>query len=247
MVTGQAVTTADVVEQAPAALSVEGLEVGYGDTLVLRGVSLVVPSGAVVALVGPNGAGKTTLLKAVSGLLPLREGRVLLGGTDISQLEHYKRSRLGLCHIPEGRGIYRSLTVRENLRMQVPRSEEATAIERAVSIFPVLGDRLSQDAGTLSGGQQQMLAMSAAYLRKASVIVVDEPSLGLAPLIVDAIFEFLEKVPERGIGLLLVDQYVHRALGMAQSAYVLRRGEVVYQGDPAALMKGDLFKHYIGE
>ena len=247
MVTATATNGTSIPEQNASPLTVEGLEVGYGDTVVLRNVSLEVPANSVIALVGPNGAGKTTLLKAVSGLLPLRSGRVLLDGKDISKLEHYRRSRLGLCHIPEGRGIYRSLTVRENLRMQVPRKQEADAIEQAVEIFPVLGERLSQGAGSLSGGQQQMLALSAAYVRKASVIVVDEPSLGLAPLVVDAIFEFLEKVPQRGIGLLVVDQYVHRALSMAQVAYVLRRGELVFSGDPDELLDGDLFKHYLGE
>jgi branched-chain amino acid transport system ATP-binding protein len=230
-----------------AALSIEGVEVAYGDTVVLRDVTIEIPPRSVVALVGPNGAGKTSLLKAASGLLPLRKGRVLLGGVDISRLEPYQRARLGLCHVPEGRGIYRSLSVKDNLRMQVPGGNAGDTVDRAVSIFQVLGKRLEQLSGTLSGGEQQMLAMSAAYLRQASVIMVDEPSLGLAPIIVDTIFEFLAKVPERGIALLLVDQYVHRALGMAELAYVLRRGELVYQGKADELLASDIFSHYLGE
>jgi len=233
--------------ESSAALSVEHLEVGYGRTTVLRDVSLKVPANSVTALVGPNGAGKTTLLRSVSGLLPTRKGRVLLYGEDITKLEHYRRTRRGVCHIPEGRGIYRSLTVRENLRMQVPSGGEGDAIERAVSIFPVLGKRLKQGAGTMSGGEQQMLAISAAYVRDAKIIIVDEPSLGLAPIVVDRIFEFLDGVTERGIALLLVDQYVTRVLSMAQTAYVLRRGEVAFEGAPSALLDGDLFKQYLGE
>jgi branched-chain amino acid transport system ATP-binding protein len=235
-----------VTHASSAALTVEHLRTGYEDTTVLRDVSLVVPKSSVTALIGPNGAGKTTLLKAISGLLPIQKGRVLLNGEDITQLPHYRRSRLGLCHIPEGRGIYRSLTVRENLYMQAAKGKESDAVERAVGIFPALGNRLGQAAGTMSGGEQQMLAMSAAYIRDASVIVVDEPSLGLAPLVVDRIFEFLHSVTERGVALLLVDQFVSRALAMAQQAYVLRRGEVVFEGEPATLLEGDLFKHYIG-
>jgi branched-chain amino acid transport system ATP-binding protein len=229
-----------------AALTVDHLQTGYGDTRVLRDVSLEIPKNSVTALIGPNGAGKTTLLKAVSGLLPIQKGRLLLNGQDVTKLPHYRRSRLGLCHIPEGRGIYRSLTVKENLHMQAAKGQEGDAVEQAVNIFPALGNRLGQDAGTMSGGEQQMLAMSAAYIRDASVIVVDEPSLGLAPLIVDRIFEFLHSVTERGVALLLVDQFASRALAMAQQAYVLRRGEIVFEGEPATLLEGDLFKHYIG-
>ncbi|HVX23153.1 MAG TPA: ABC transporter ATP-binding protein [Acidimicrobiales bacterium] len=247
MTTTGASPEAATVPPGTTALSVENLEVGYGRTTVLRNVSLQVPANSVTALIGPNGAGKTTLLRSVSGLLAVRKGRVVLRGEDITKLEHYRRARRGLCHIPEGRGIYRSLTVRENLRMQAPPGGEGDAIEQAVTVFPVLGKRLSQAAGTMSGGEQQMLAMSAAYLRDAKIIIVDEPSLGLAPVIVDQIFEFLRSVTERGIALLLVDQYVTRVLSMAQSAYVLRRGEVAFGGSPSELLEGDLFKQYIGE
>jgi branched-chain amino acid transport system ATP-binding protein len=145
-----------------AALVVDGVTAGYGQTTVLRDVSLTVPAGAAVALLGANGAGKTTLLRAISGFLPLSRGAVHIAGVDMTTARPHRRFAAGLCHVPEGRGIFRSLTVRDNLVMQSVKGDERDAIERAVSAFPILGDRLTQQAGTLSGGQQQMLAMAAA-------------------------------------------------------------------------------------
>jgi branched-chain amino acid transport system ATP-binding protein len=214
---------------------------------VLRGVSITVPASCVVALLGPNGAGKSTLLKTVAGVVHPTSGTILFDGDDVTQLGAYQRARRGLCTIPEGRGVFRSLTVRENLVMQADKGKEGDAVERAMAAFPVLGERLSQQAGTLSGGQQQMLAMAQAYVRQSRLILVDEASLGLAPVLVDVIFEFLHRVTrEQGVSLLIVDQFVTRALEMASAAYVLRQGEIVYDGPPADLLAGNVFEQYVG-
>ena len=230
----------------PAALELRNVEAGYERTTILRDLSLVVPAGEVTALLGPNGAGKTTLLRTVSGFLPCTRGSVSMFGQDVTKAAPFKRFAAGLCHVPEGRGIFRSLTVRENLNMQARKGAETEAVERATSVFPFLGERLSQQAGTLSGGQQQMLAMAAAYVRSPRLILVDEASLGLAPLVVDEIFEFLRSVTGKGTALLIVDQFVTRALEMATRAYVLRRGQLVYSGKAKDLLDGDVFSRYMG-
>jgi len=229
------------------AIELTGVSSAYGRTRVLNDVSLTVRRGGVTALIGPNGAGKTTTLKVVSGLLRPTAGKVLLNGSEVTKTSSFKRAKDGICHVPEGRGVYRNLTVRENLVMMTPPKSVAEGIERATAIFPILGKRLSQTAGTLSGGEQQMLALSAAYLRNPSVVLVDEPSLGLAPIIVDAVFRFLETLRAEQVSLLLVDQYATRALAIADDAYVLRRGVVVYSGPAAQLREGNVFNRYIGE
>ena len=231
--------------QQPA-LVVSGVEAGYGTTQVLRDVSLRVATGEVTALVGPNGAGKSTLLRTIAGLLPATKGSVQLLGADVTKRAAHRRFAAGLCLVPEGRGIFRSLTVRENLILQSRKGEEQVAIEQAAEAFPFLRERLGQISGTLSGGQQQMLAMAAAYVRNPKLVLVDEASLGLAPLVVDEIFEFLGQLPARGTSLLVVDQFVTRALQLATTAYVLRQGEVVYSGSARELLDGDLFSHYTG-
>jgi branched-chain amino acid transport system ATP-binding protein len=228
------------------ALTVTGLDAGYGTTKVLRDVSISVPVGEVTALVGPNGAGKSTLLRTISGFLPASRGTVRLFGADVTKKPAHRRFGSGLCLVPEGRGIFRSLTVRENLVLQSPKGGEQTAIERAAEAFPILRERLGQTAGTLSGGQQQMLAMASAYVRSPRLVLVDEASLGLAPLVVDEIFDFLGQLPARGASLLVVDQFVTRALQLATTAYVLRQGEVVYSGGARELLDGELFSHYTG-
>jgi branched-chain amino acid transport system ATP-binding protein len=228
------------------ALRVSGLQTGYDGTTVLRDVSLTVPAGEVTALLGPNGAGKSTLLRAVSGFLPASKGSITLFGEDVTKQAAHRRFAAGLCHVPEGRGVFRSLTVRENLLMQARKGEEGEAIERATSAFRILEERMGQVAGTLSGGQQQMLAMASAYVRNPRLVLVDEASLGLAPLVVEEIFEFLHRITTEGAALLIVDQFVMRALAMATTAYVLRRGEVVYAGSARELADGDLFSHYVG-
>ena len=232
--------------EAPA-LELRNISASYGQTAVLRNVSLRVAPGTVTALIGPNGAGKTTSLRVASGLMKPSSGEVLLHGQDVTRKPAAHRAKGGLCHVPEGRGVYRNLTVRENLLMQSLTGNPQETIDIATEVFPRLGERLSQKAGTLSGGEQQMLALSAAYVAQPSIVLVDEPSLGLAPIIVDAVFEFLQTLRTKGISLLLVDQYALRTLAIADHAYVLRRGEVVYDGDAAGLVEGNMFDKYIGE
>jgi branched-chain amino acid transport system ATP-binding protein len=228
------------------ALILSGVAGGYGRTGVIRDLSLTVESASVTALLGPNGAGKTTLLNIVSGLLHATSGSIRLGGKDVTRASANRRVAEGLCHIPQGRGIFRSLTVRENLVMQSVPRREADAIEKALTIFPMLKKRLGQTAGVLSGGEQQMLALSRAYVREPRVILVDEPSFGLAPIIVEAVFEYLQMISKQGVALLLVDQFVARALEMAQSVYVLGKGEVVFTGTSADLQQSDLLEQYLG-
>jgi branched-chain amino acid transport system ATP-binding protein len=169
----------------------------------------------------------------------------MLNGEDVTRARPYARARRGLCHIPEGRGIYPTLTVRENLVLHSPKGEEAAALDRATSAFPVLGQKLRQQAGQLSGGQQQMLSLIRAYLTRPKLVLVDEASMGLAPVVVDKIFEFLGQVAASGTALLIVEQYVSRALALAGQVYLLNKGGVVFSGPPAEI-GNDLFAHYLG-
>lgn len=238
------------------ALRVSALSAGYGRTEVLREVNITVEVGSVVALLGANGAGKTTLLKVISGLLPPSGGTVELYDRDVTRISPAQRTKHGLCHIPEGRGVFRSLTVRENLELQGDRGRGArlplgrerleNVIDLAVQSFPILGERLNQVAGTLSGGQQQMLAVARAYIQHPKLVLVDEASLGLAPVIVDEIFSFLSAITERGASLLIVDQFVARALDMASHAYVMHRGAITFDGTAEELRDGDVFEQYLG-
>ena len=227
------------------ALRIRDLHCGYGRTQVLRGVDLTVRAGSVVALVGPNGAGKTTLLKAVAGAIKPSRGTLHIGGRDVTRDPAHRRARLGLVHIPEGRGIFRSLTVEENLSLQAIGSARA-ALEKATAAFPILGNRLSQVAGSLSGGQQQMLALAAAYVRDPTLIVVDEASLGLAPVAVNDVFEFISRRAAEGTSILIVDQYVDRALALASRAYLMRKGEIRFSGSAEELAATDIFAEYVG-
>jgi branched-chain amino acid transport system ATP-binding protein len=219
---------------------------GYGDSTVLRNVSLTVPEGTVVALLGPNGAGKTTLLRIASGLLTPRAGEIRLDGTSLRGKPADEFARAGICHVPEGRGIFRSLTVRDNLLLQAPDGKADEAIEKAVAVFPRLGERLSQRAGTMSGGEQQMLAMARAYLSNPTLVLLDEVSLGLAPMIVDEIFEFLAKLAREGASLLLVEQYISRALAIADFVFVLNQGEIAFAGETDELDQAELYRTYLG-
>jgi len=219
---------------------------GYGRTTVLRDVDLVVPAGKTVALLGANGAGKTTLLQTVAGLVPSTAGRISLGPQRIDHLPEHTRAEMGLCLIPEGKGVFRQLSVRDNLAMFAIGSPLSEAIERAVAAFPILGARLYQEAGTLSGGQQQMLALSRALVTDASVIMADELSLGLAPVIVDEIFEVLERFRSEGRALLIVEQFVDRALAIADYVYILHKGAVAFVGEPAQCQDHHIFEQYVG-
>ena len=227
-------------------LTVEGVSAGYAGVPVLRDVNLVVPSSSVVALLGPNGAGKTTLLRVASGLLRPAAGRVTLDGEDITGLAPHQLAARGLCHVPEGRGVFGPLSVEENLVLFSPPGRERESIDRAVEVFPILGDRLGQPAGTMSGGEQQMLALARAYISGAPVILLDEVSMGLAPVIVDTIFEFLERVAGEGTALLIVEQYVNKALAIADYAYILGRGRITFAGDAHELVDEDVFGRYLG-
>jgi branched-chain amino acid transport system ATP-binding protein len=227
-------------------LELVNVEAGYGRTKVLRSVDLVVPEGSVVALLGANGAGKTTLLRVASGLMHPTSGQLMLNGHDVSRLAPHELVQRGVCLVPEGRGIFPGLTVRENLVLQAPEGALDDAIGRAVEVFPRLGERLGQLAGTMSGGEQQMLALVRAYIQSPSVVLLDEVSIGLAPKAVDEIFLFLDELRVRGISLLLVEQYVARALAIADIVYVLNRGEVTFRGEPSELAGQDVFSRYVG-
>jgi branched-chain amino acid transport system ATP-binding protein len=228
-------------------LSVVDVDAGYEKTQVLHGVSLEVPRSTVVALIGANGAGKTTLLRVASGLLVPSRGEVRIDGEDATRQKPYQRAGRGVCLIPEGRGIFRSLTVKENLELQVPPWIEDKSIDVAVEAFPILGERIHHAAGSLSGGQQQMLALSRAYLSRPRVILLDEVSMGLAPIVVDQIFESLDRLAASQVALVIVEQYLNRVLAMADSAYLLVRGTITWSG-PASDLDVDLvMASYMGE
>jgi branched-chain amino acid transport system ATP-binding protein len=228
-----------------AAVELRGIAAGYGGAVVLRDINLVVPAASAIALLGPNGAGKTTLLRTISGSIRPTSGAVLRDGENVTGLSVEKRAQRGLCHIPEGRGVFPSLTVKENLSLFAPRRQRKRALELATAAFPVLGQRLAQRAATLSGGEQQMLAMVRAYLSDPSLVLVDEASMGLAPLLVDQVFDFLRSLTAAGTSLLVVEQYVRRALDLVDSAYLLNRGRIVLEGTPQELEDSDLFEHYL--
>ena len=215
----------------PALLEASDVRASYGGLRAVRGVTLAVPPRSLVAVLGPNGAGKSTLLRVLAGLHRPDAGRVLLDGRDVTGLAAHDRTRHGIMLVPEGRGIFPSLTVAENLRL---RGREG-ARHRAVEAFPVLGERLDQQAGTLSGGEQQMLALAAAFSSRVRLALLDEPSLGLAPRFVDRVFEAIERLRAAGTAVVLVEQYVHRALEAADLVYVLRKGRCVFAGEPGEL------------
>ena len=219
---------------------------GYGDTTVLRDVTLTVPPGAVVALLGPNGAGKTTLIRVATGLLRPARGTVSIEGEAMTGRPAHEFARRGVCHIPAGRSIFRTMTVRDNLLLHCRAEDQERGLSEAVEIFPVLGRRMNQIAGTMSGGEQQMLSVVRSYLAEPRFVFLDEVSFGLAPLVVDEIFDFLGLLTERGVSLLLVEQYVERALGLAGYVYLLDRGRIAFAGDAGELAEVDLAKHYLG-
>ena len=220
---------------------------GYDTGLVLKGVDLVVPDSCVVALLGPNGAGKTTLLRVASGLLTPTSGQMLLNGADVTGMAPNKLVKRGICHVPEGRGVFPGLTVADNLRMQASRSVDRKAAKVAAEVFPRLGERMNQLAGTMSGGEQQMLALAHAYVADANLVLLDEVSMGLAPKIVDEIFDYLRRIARMGKSLLIVEQYVSRALELADYVYILNRGEIVFAGEPGEVGEDTILQSYLGE
>jgi branched-chain amino acid transport system ATP-binding protein len=224
----------------------ENIVAGYGGTTVLRGVDVRVPPGSVVALLGPNGAGKTTLLRVASGLLRPTSGRVLLDGEDVTHATPHALCARGLCHVPEGRGIFPSLTVRDNIVLLSEPGTEKDATERAVAAFPRLGERMNQLAGTMSGGEQQMLALARTYIQRPRFVLLDEVSMGLAPTIVDEIFEFLARLAAQGASLLLVEQYVTRALAAANFVFLMNRGQIAFAGETGEVDVDALAAEYVG-
>ncbi|CAN5875967.1 ABC transporter ATP-binding protein [soil metagenome] len=227
-------------------LELRGIRASYGAIEVLHGVDLVVPRGEVVALLGPNGAGKTTALLVATGQHPASAGEVCLAGRCINGARPEALARLGVCTIPEGRGIFRTLTVRENLRMaSYSGVSEADILERAVARFERLGERLDQVAGTLSGGEQQMLAMARGLATDPGLLLIDELSMGLAPLIVAELYELVAGIAREGVSILVVEQFARTVLGVADRAVIMAHGNVIAAGVPADL-EAELSAAYLG-
>jgi branched-chain amino acid transport system ATP-binding protein len=232
-------------------LRVDGIEVAYGDLTAVRDVSLEVREGEAVALIGANGAGKTTTLRAISGLLPLRRGRIELGGRRLDGLGPAEIVARGIAHVPEGRQLFPTMTVRENLelgaRTRAARAGRAGMLERVFKLFPLLRERGGQLAGTLSGGEQQMCAIGRGLMARPRLLMLDEPSLGLAPVLVKAIFEDLGRINEQGITVLLVEQNVLRSLHLAHRGYVLENGRMTLAGPREELLaSGHIKQAYLG-
>jgi branched-chain amino acid transport system ATP-binding protein len=239
-----------VTDDPDLILRVESLDVRYGPLRALFDVSLDVPRGTMVALLGANGAGKSTFGRAVSGLIPIFGGTIKLEGKNINRWAPHRRTNAGISYIPEGRGIFPGLSVMDNLRMAVRtaggRSEREAAISRAIELFPVLGSRRFQRAGSLSGGEQQMLALARALAVTPKILIADEMSLGLAPLVVDAVFDGLDNARKSGITVILIEQFIHRALAMADRCVILQRGVISWSGEASAA--GDeVLDRYLGE
>jgi branched-chain amino acid transport system ATP-binding protein len=233
-------------------LTLENISVGYGAISALKGVSMHVEQGEVVTLIGANGAGKTTTLRTVTGLLSPTEGRVLFEGQEISGKPTHQLVARGISMSPEGRGVFANLTVRENLHMgaylKKNKAEIAQDLERGFRMFPRLKERESQKAGTLSGGEQQMLAMARALMSRPRLLLLDEPSLGLAPLVVHTIFEAIDEIRGEGTTILLVEQNAHAALKHSDRAYVLETGRIVMEGPSKDLAADPRIKEaYLGE
>jgi branched-chain amino acid transport system ATP-binding protein len=233
-------------------LTLENVSVNYGAIEALTGISMHVEKGEVVTLIGANGAGKTTTLRTITGLLEPTQGKVVFEGEEISGKPTHKLVARGISMSPEGRGVFANLTVRENLQMGAylnrNKRDVAADMEKAFTMFPRLKERESQKAGTLSGGEQQMLAMGRALMSRPRLLLLDEPSLGLAPLVVHTIFEAIEEIRGKGTTILLVEQNAHAALGHSDRAYVLETGRIVMEGPSKELAADPRIKEaYLGE
>jgi len=232
-------------------LTVENVTTAYGQIVALKGVSLTVDAGDVVCLLGANGAGKTTLISTVSGILRARSGRVLLDGQDITGLKASRIAGLGVTQVPEGRGIFAQMTVNENLQMGAYLRRDADGVDRDIDAmyarFPAIASRRHEKAGVLSGGEQQMLALARALMSKPRLLLLDEPSMGLAPLVVDAVFKTIREIAQSGVTILLVEQNARLALEISQRAYVLSNGEMAMSGLARDLLESDEIKEaYLG-
>ncbi len=235
-----------------AMLEVHDLEVYYGVIQALKGISFEVNEGEIIALIGANGAGKTTTLQTITGLLTPKKGSVIFEGKDITKTPAHKVVKLGIAHVPEGRRVFAQLTVYQNLRMGAYTQNDKQKIEETLEMvykrFPRLEERKNQLAGTLSGGEQQMLAMGRALMSTPRLIVMDEPSMGLSPILVNEIFDIIQSVSASGTTVLLVEQNAKKALAIANRAYVLETGKIVQEGEAAVLMDDESIKKaYLGE
>jgi branched-chain amino acid transport system ATP-binding protein len=235
-----------------AVLELDGIEAYYGRVRALNGITLGVDTGEVVALIGSNGAGKTTTLRTISGLLTPPRGRIAFNGRDITGMPAAKRVEQGIVHVPEARRLFPRMTVLDNLRLGAyTRRDRGDGVqqdrERVFELFPRLRERQTQIAGTLSGGEQQMLAMGRALMSRPKVLMMDEPSLGLAPILVETIFQIVAEINQQGIPILLVEQNARKALGVAHRAYVLETGTIVKEGTGQELLQSeDVTRAYLG-
>ena len=235
-----------------AMLEIKDIEVFYGVIQAIKGISFEVNEGEVIALIGANGAGKTTILHTITGLLSPKKGSVIFEGKDITKVPAHKIVSLGMAHVPEGRRVFAELSVYQNLRMgaytRKDKDEIAQTLEMVYKRFPRLEERKNQLAGTLSGGEQQMLAMGRALMSHPKIIVMDEPSMGLSPILVNEIFDIIQEVSAGGTTVLLVEQNAKKALSIADRAYVLETGRIVLEGNAKELMNDDSIKKaYLGE
>ena len=235
-----------------AILEVKDLEVYYGVIQAIRGISFEVKQGEIIALIGANGAGKTTTLQTITGLIPSKSGKIFYEGTDITKIPGHKLVSMGIAHVPEGRRVFASLSVLQNLKLGAYTRSDKKELEDTLQMiykrFPRLEERKNQMAGTLSGGEQQMLAMGRALMSHPKLIVLDEPSMGLSPIYVNEIFDIIQKINEDGVTVLLVEQNAKKALSIANRAYVLETGSIALSGDAAKLMNDDSVKKaYLSE
>ena len=227
-------------------LSIQNLEAAYGKVQVLHGISLEVPKGKLVTLIGSNGAGKTTTMRAISGMIKPKAGSITLGGKDITGLDSHRIARVGLAHSPEGRRVFATMSVTDNLLLGAfprytrarPKGDIQRDLEKAMELFPRLKERRAQLAGTLSGGEQQMLAMARAVMLNPDVVLLDEPSMGLAPILVEEVFRIITRLKSEGVTMLLVEQFAAAALNVADYGYVLENGRISVHG-PAESLKND--------
>lgn len=233
-------------------LEVRDLQVYYGVIQAIKGVSFNVNEGEIIALIGANGAGKTTILQTISGLISPKEGQVLYNGADITKIPAHKIVSMGLAHVPEGRRVFSQLTVYDNLLLgsytRNDKDERVETLKQIFKRFPRLEERKGQMAGTLSGGEQQMLAIGRALMSKPKIVLMDEPSMGLSPLLVEEVFDIIQSINKSGTTVLLVEQNAKKALSIAHRAYVLETGNVVLEGDAKKLMNDESVKKaYLGE
>ncbi|WP_087689008.1 MULTISPECIES: ABC transporter ATP-binding protein [unclassified Pandoraea] len=236
-------------------LSIRNLQAGYGKVQVLHGIDIDVPGGQVITLIGSNGAGKTTTMRAVSGMIKPTSGEITLGEKRIDGLDSHRIAKLGLAHSPEGRRVFATMSVTDNLRLGAfprltgsrPRGDVAADLDRAMDLFPRLKERRNQLAGTLSGGEQQMLAMARAVMLRPDIVLLDEPSMGLAPILVDEVFRIIGNLKSEGVTMLLVEQFAAAALAVADYGYVLENGRISVHGPAESLRNDDAVRAaYLG-